>query len=272
MKILIAADMEGITGVVNWDQVTPGHAEYPRFRKLMTEDINAAARGAFEAGADEVLAVDGHHNGSNILLEELDPRIRLISGSPAPLSMMQGVDETVDSVFFVGYHARAGTQNAVLDHTWSGAVANVWINNILTGEFGLNAAVAGHFGVPVILVTGDQTACAQTVMLLGEMESAVVKQAVGRFAAECLSPQMAQQEIFEAATRAVMRLEQGDTPDPFIVDLPVQVRIEFTTSGMADRAALVPGLRRDGTRVSFQAAEMLSAYNTFRAAVNLAGG
>jgi D-amino peptidase len=109
-------------------------------------------------------------------------------------------------------------------------------------------------------------------MLLGEMESAVVKQAVGRFAAECLSPQMAQQEIFEAATRAVMRLEQGDTPDPFIVDLPVQVRIEFTTSGMADRAALVPGLRRDGTRVSFQAAEMLSAYNTFRAAVNLAGG
>jgi D-amino peptidase len=272
MKILIAADMEGVTGVVNWDQVTPGHAEYARFRRLMTEDVNAAARGAFEAGADEVLAVDGHHNGSNLLVEELDARVRLISGSPAPLSMMQGVDETVDGVFFVGYHARAGTQNAVLDHTWSGAVANVWINNILTGEFGLNAAVAGHFGVPILLVTGDQTACAQTVMLLGGMESAVVKQAVGRFAAECLSPQIAQQEIFTAAVRAVVRLEQGDTPEPFIVDLPVQVRVEFVTSEMAERAALLPGLRRDGTRISYQAEEMLTAYNTFRAAAHLAGG
>lgn len=272
MKILIAADMEGVTGVVNWDQVNPSHAEYARFRRLMTADVNAAALGAFEAGADEVLAVDGHDNGCNLLVEELDPRVRLISGSPAPLSMMQGLDETVDAVFFVGYHARAGTQNAILDHTWSGAVANVWINNILTGEFGLNAAVAGHFGVPIILVTGDQTACAQTTMLLGDLESAVVKQAVGRFAAECLSPQQAQQEIFTAAMRAVSRLELGDTPDPFIVDLPAQMRIEFVTSDMAERAALVPGLRRDGTRVSYQAGEMLSAYATFRAAVDLAGG
>ncbi|MBI5296659.1 MAG: M55 family metallopeptidase [Chloroflexi bacterium] len=271
MKILIAADMEGITGVVNWDQVNPSHAEYARFRRLMTADVNAAALGAFEAGADEVLSVDGHAEGCNILVEELDARVRLISGSPAPLSMMQGVDETVDGVFFVGYHARAGTQNAILDHTWSGAVANVWINSILVGEFGLNAAVAGHFGVPVILVTGDQTACAQTTMLLGDLESAVVKQAVGRFAAECLSPQLAQQEIFTAAMRAVSRLELGDIPDPFIVDLPAQMRIEFVASDMAERAALIPGLRRDGTRVSYQAEEMLSAYATFRAAVDLAG-
>lgn len=271
MKILIAADMEGVTGVVNWDQVNPSHAEYARFRKLMTEDVNAAARGAFDAGADEVLAVDGHHDGANLLVEELDPRVRLISGSPAPLSMMQGVDETVDGVFFVGYHARAGTQNAILDHTWSGAVMNVWLNDVLVGEFGLNAAVAGHFGVPVLLVTGDQTACAQTAALLGELEMAVVKQALGRFSAECLSPQLAQQEIYEAAVRAVSRLEQGDAPEPFIVDLPVQVRIEFAKSSQADHAALMPGLRREGTRVSFQAEEMLSAYNTFRAAVELVG-
>ena len=214
--------------------------------------------------------MDGHHDGANLLVEELDPRVRLISGSPAPLSMMQGVDETVDGVFFVGYHARAGTQNAILDHTWSGAVMNVWLNDVLVGEFGLNAAVAGHFGVPVLLVTGDQTACAQTAALLGELEMAVVKQALGRFSAECLSPQLAQQEIYEAAVRAVSRLEQGDAPEPFIVDLPVQVRIEFAKSSQADRAVLMPGLRREGTRVSFQAEEMLSAYSTFRAAVGLA--
>ena len=176
MKILIATDMEGITGVTTWDHVTPGHAEYGRFRRLMTQDVNAAIRGASEAGADDIIVADGHWNGSNILVEELDPRGRLNSGSPSPLSMMQGIDESVDGVMFVGYHARNGTPNAVLDHTWSSkTVANVWLNDILTGEFGLNGALAGHFGVPVIMATGDQTACGQIVEQLGDMETAIVK-------------------------------------------------------------------------------------------------
>src|SRR3972149_3024701 len=119
MKILIATDMEGITGVTTWDQVTPGHAEYARFRRLMTQDVNAAIRGAFEAGAQEVLVTDGHWNGSNILVEELEPRARLNTGSPSPFSMVQGIDESVDGVMFIGYHARNGSPNAVLDHTWS---------------------------------------------------------------------------------------------------------------------------------------------------------
>ena len=119
MKILIATDMEGITGVTTWDQVTPGHAEYARFRKQMTEDVNAAIRGAFDAGAEEVIVADGHWNGSNILVEELDPRARLNTGSPSPFSMMQGIDESVAGVMFIGYHARNGSPNAILDHTWS---------------------------------------------------------------------------------------------------------------------------------------------------------
>src|SRR5215510_14548140 len=196
MKILIATDMEGITGVTTWDQVTPGHAEYARFRKLMTQDVNAAIRGAMEAGAEEVIVADGHWNGSNILVEELDPRARLNTGSPSPLSMMQGIDESVDAVFFIGYHARNGTPNAILDHTWSSeTVANVWINDLLTGEYGLNGAVAGHFGAPVIMVSGDQTACAQMAELLGDVETTVVKQASGRFAAECLSPEATREMI-----------------------------------------------------------------------------
>ena len=272
MKILIAVDMEGITGVTNWDQVTPGHSEYVRFRKLMTQDVNAAIRGAIDAGADDIIVADGHWNGSNILIEELDPRVRLNSGSPSPFSMMQGIDESVDGVFFVGYHARNGTPNAILDHTWSSkTVANVWLNGILTGEFGLNSAVAGHFGVPVILATGDQTACAQIVEQLGEMETAVVKQATGRFAAECLSPQVTQEMIYMAATRAVQRLEGGDVPDPFVLDMPVRVIVEFFKSEMADLASRIPFTQRDGTRVSLTVDEMASAYNGFRAMVMLAG-
>ena len=271
MKILMAVDMEGITGVTTWDQVTPGHAEYARFRRLMTQDVNAAIRGACEAGADEIIVADGHWNGSNILIEELDPRARLNTGSPSPFSMMQGIDESVDGVMFIGYHARNGTPNAILDHTWSSrTVANVWLNDILTGEFGLNGAVAGHFGVPVIMASGDQTACGQIVEQLGEMEIAVVKQATGRFAAECLTPEVSQELIFTSAARAVNRLTESDVPDPFVLDTPVRVAVEFFTSDMADKATRIPFTQRDGTRVAFTAQEMASAYNGFRAMVMLA--
>lgn len=273
MKILIATDMEGITGVTTWDQVTPGHAEYARFRRLMTQDVNAAIRGAVEAGAEEILVADGHWNGSNILIEELDTRARLNTGSPSPFSMMQGIDESVDGVMFIGYHARNGSPNAVLDHTWSSrTVANIWLNDILTGEYGLNAAVAGHFGVPVVMVSGDQTACGQVTELLGGMETAVVKQATGRFAAECLTPHVAQELIFTTAARAVGRLADGDVPDPFALDSPVRVAVEFVTSDMADRATRIPFTERDGTRVSFAVQSMVAAYNGFRALVTLAAG
>lgn len=271
MKILIAVDMEGITGVTTWDQVTPGHAEYSRFRKLMTQDVNAAIRGATEAGADDVIVADGHWNGSNILVDELDSRARLNTGSPSPFSMMQGIDESVDGVMFIGYHARNGTANAILDHTWSSkTVANIWLNDILTGEYGLNASLAGHFGVPVIMVSGDQTACAQVNELLGDLEMAIVKQATGRFAAECLTPEVSQELIYISAARAVSRLNEGDVPDPFVLDTPVRVTVEFFTSDMADRATRIPSTQRERTRVSFTAQEMASAYNGFRAMVMLA--
>ena len=162
MKLLICADMEGVTGVTEWNHVSPSHAEYPRFRRLMTADVNAAVRGAFEGGATEIIVADGHNLGTNILIEELDPRARLNGGTTAPLAMVQGIQDGPDAVFFVGYHARNGTQNAILDHTWSSStVADVWLNGRVTGEIGLNAGVCGHFGVPVLLVTGDQSAGAE---------------------------------------------------------------------------------------------------------------
>ena len=268
MKILIASDMEGITGVTNWDQVTPGHPEYARFRKLMTDDVNAAVRGAFGAGANEVVVADGHWNGSNILIEELDPRARLNSGSPAPFGMMQGVDQKVDGVLFIGYHARQGSQWAVLDHTWSNTcVANVWLNDKFAGEYTLNAALAGHFNVPVLMISGDQTVCAQATEQIGALETAVVKQASGHFSADCLPPEVSQKLIESAAQRAIKSMKKKTAPKPFILKTPIKVTVELNSSDMADKAMLMPGVTREGLKLSFVADDMPKAYSAFRTLV-----
>ncbi len=272
MKILVAADMEGITGVVHSDQTNPSHAEYGRFRELMTADVNAAVRGAFDAGADEVVVSDGHWDNRNILIERLDSRARLNAGGPRPFAMVEGINSGVDGVFFIGYHARVGTTNAILDHTWSTQrVAGLWLNGQEIGEIGLNAAVCGHFGAPVLMISGDQSACAEAVALLGQVETAVVKRATGRTSAECLPPEITGRLIQEAATRAVRRLVAGEAPAPLQLALPVTVTVEFGRSEMADAAALMPGAERlEGKRVQFIARDMLEAYRAFRALVGLA--
>ena len=268
MKILLASDMEGITGVTNWDQVTPGHPEYARFRKLMTGDVNAAIRGAFNGGADEVFVADGHWNGSNILIEDLDPRARLNSGSPAPLGMMQGLDKNVDGVFFIGYHARQGSPEAVLDHTWSNTcVANVWLNDVPAGEYALNAALAGHYNVPVLMISGDQTVCAQASEQIGSLETAIVKQATGHFSADCLPPAVSQKLIEDAAKRAVEKLRRGIEIKPFVLKRPIKVTVELNSSDMADKAMTMPGVARDSLKLSFTADDMPKAYSAFRALV-----
>jgi len=274
MKILIAADMEGISGVVHWDHVDPAHSEYPRFRRLMTGDVNAAIRGAYEAGADQVVVADGHSRGRNILIEELDPRAMLNSGSPSPLSMVQGCDAVTSAAMFIGYHARVGSQDGILDHTWSSStIGNVWLNGRLIGETGMNAAVCGHFGVPVILISGDQTVCAEATELLGPIETVVVKQASGRMAAECLSPEVAQQRIYEAAKLAVSRFRAGQAPQPLRIQSRVTLTLDLVSSDMADRLELLQDARRvDGKQIEIVADDMLLAYRLLRAAAVLARG
>jgi D-amino peptidase len=270
MKILISADMEGVTGVTTREQITPGHAEYARFRSLMTADVNAAIRGAFDGGADEVEVADGHWAGSNLRIEELDPRARLNSGSPSPDSMMQGIRTGIDGVFFVGYHARHGSTPAVLDHTWdSGQVHQVLLGGKPAGEYTLNAALAGHFGVPVVLATGDQTACSQIAELVPGVEVAVVKIASARFAAQCLPPNVSQELIEVAAAKAARRLSSGQAPPPIALSKPVHLEVEFQSSDMADRAVRFPGTTREGLLIAVVSADMLEAYSAFRAMVAL---
>jgi D-amino peptidase len=272
MKLLIAVDMEGTSGLTTWDQVTPGHAEYQRFRKIMTADVNAAIRGAAEADVDEIVVTDGHWNGDNLLIEELDPRARLNTGSPSPFSMVEGVQQGVDAVFFVGYHARIGTENAILDHTWSSTrVMNLWINGRICGEVGLNASLCAHFNAPVILVTGDQAVGAEAREWLPGVETAQTKTAHGRWSAEVLPLVMAQENIYRGALQAVRRFRQGDFPALVKQPQLVKVRIEFFYADMADKAALLPGGKRlDGRMIEFVAPDMAGAYQSFRAAVTLA--
>jgi D-amino peptidase len=238
----------------------------------MTADVNAAIRGAFAGGADEVIVSDGHWSNLNILIEELDPRARLNSGSPRPFSMVEGIDSGVDGVIFVGYHARVGTPDAILDHTWSSSrVDGVWLNGQAIGEIGLNAAVSGHFGAPVIAITGDQSACAEATALLGDVETAIVKHATGRNSAECLPPEVTGRLIQEACERAVCRLVGGDAPAPFRVAPPITVAMEFIRNEMADAATIMPGAHRvGGKRVEYTAADMPHAYRAFRSLVGLA--
>lgn len=261
MNVLISVDMEGVSGVVAGEHTSSEHKEYGRFRKLMTAEANAAIEGALAGGATRVVVNDSHGSMTNVLIEELNPSAELISGSPKPWGMMQGIGAGIDAVFFVGYHGASGAGAAVLEHTWSGRLIEVQLNGRTVGETGLNAALAGAYGAPVVLVTGDEAVTAEARALLGEIETVAVKEGVGRTAARCLHPEAARQQIRQAAERAV-KLDVA----PFVVPPPVTVRLVFLRASYADMAELAPGSRRvDGRTVEWGGEDMPAAYRAFRA-------
>lgn len=280
MKILISADMEGTCGVSSWVHVTPpegagagepaNQIEYERARLRMTREVNAAIEGALAGGATEVIVNDSHDGMRNLIGEELHTEARFISGNDKFLGMMQGVDvEGVSGVFYTGYHAKAGTPRAPLAHTWSGWLNDVRFDGVSTGEFGINAAIAGHFGVPVVLVTGDEKAVAQTQELLGEqVEGVVAKEGISTFAAMHLHPEKAQRLIREGAQRAMGRIPGAK---PYVLDQGVSVELEFDHQARADQAELLPGVERVGERViAFVPEDGLEFNVMFRAACKLA--
>lgn len=271
MKVLIAADMEGITGVTDWNHVIPGKPDYNRFRKLMTSDVNAAIEGCFDAGVDKVIVSDGHAYGYNLLIEELDSRAILFSGNSSPFSMVQGIEQNIDCVIFVGYHAKAGTSNAILDHTWSSKrIQNLYINGEIAGETALNAALCAHFDAPVIMVTGDQALCKEAKELIDNIETVEVKKSFGRSSAACLSPLTTFDLIRNSAQVAIKRFVKNDFK-PHKLNTPVSITIDFSTSQMAEKAAQLPWTDRTSPRtIHFESKDMVTAYITFQAVVSLA--
>jgi D-amino peptidase len=270
MKVYISVDMEGISGVVSWEeQAGPKGHDFDRFRKLMTGEANAAVQGALEAGADEVVVNDAHGGMKNLMLEELDPEARLISGSSKQMSMVEGLDESCDAVMFVGYHARAGYPG-VLSHTYTGSVLEYRVNGRVFGELGMNSALAGAYAVPVVLVTGDSSAVEEADELLGELgpvQTVQVKRAVGRYAADNLHPKKARQKIRQAAQTAV---ERASSIEPLVVNQPVRVELRVSDPGLADGAQLMPEVERvDGLTVAYEAADYPTALRAARAMLSL---
>lgn len=270
--------MEGTCGVVSWTQVTPpeygesnsSQTEYERARARMTKEVNAAIEGALEGGATEVIVNDSHDGMRNLLPDELHPSCRWISGNDKPLGMCQGVDlEDVGAFFYTGYHAKAGTTNAPLAHTWTGWINDVRFNGLSTGEFGINAAVAGHYGVPVTLVTGDIKAVGQTQALLGDqVAGAVVKEGLSTFAALHLHPVTAQELIRKNAEQAVRNAKDAK---PYVLPTGVLVEVEFEHQTRADQASYIPGVERVGERiVGFRPADGRDLMKLFRAVVKAA--
>ncbi|MGE5560935.1 MAG: M55 family metallopeptidase [Chloroflexota bacterium] len=267
MKVFISVDMEGISGVVAWEHTESDKPEYARFRRLMTGEANAAIAGAIAGGATEIVVNDSHGGMKNILIEEINPAVRLITGSGKKGSMMEGVDESFDLVLLVGYHARAMTRGT-LAHTFTGSVRKLVINGREVGETGMNAMIAGAHGVPVGLVTGDAILEQEAKEFFGgNIEFATVKVPIGSFSANCLPPEKAQEAIREAARRAVQRARDFK---PVVPAKPAVWEVTWQISAKADACMMIPGMERvDDTTVRFTADDYLVAFQAFRAMTSL---
>lgn len=266
MKVFISVDMEGISGLVSGEETSPAGKDYGLFRQLMTEEANAAIEGALQAGATEIVVRDAHGSALNILPNLLNPEVKLIrEWSLGPLDMMEGIDQTFDAVFLVGYHAQAGTPDAVIAHTVIGTVYDLRLNGKVVPELGLNAAIAGYFGVPVVLVTGDLAVTRQAMDVLGEVTTVAVKEGIGK-AAKTIHPEKARQLIRTAAAEALKNLPRYKS---FRLTSPVTMEITFTRQDLATKASMIPGARRTGNRsAAFTHQDLLEVLKFYLIATN----
>ncbi|MCB5169198.1 M55 family metallopeptidase [Streptomyces bambusae] len=267
MKILISADMEGATGVTWPADVLPGTPQWERCRALFTSDVNAAALGFFAGGADEVLVNEAHWTMRNLLLERLDERIEMLTGRHKSLSMVEGVQHgDVDGIAFVGYHTGAGTEG-VLAHTYlANSITGVWLNGTRASEGRLNAHVVAEYGVPVVLVTGDDLTCEDARGYAPAARTVAVKDHVSRYAAVCRPPARTAGQIEAAAKEAAALAVRHDPvhAGPFTVD------VEFDAEHLSAAATVVPGVARTGERrIAYTSRTMYEAIRTFKAVTTI---
>ncbi len=260
IKVFISVDMEGLSGVVSSSDVSSNGPDYPHFRAIMAAETNAAIDGAFRAGATYVLVRDSHGAKQNILPNDLDPRARLLRGqSSGPKNMMEGIDSTFDAVVFVGYHAKAGTANAILEHTSTGNVVDFSINGVSLPEGGYNALVAGLYNVPVVFVAGDRAVVEQIRGLLGPIDGVAVKEEIGD-AINGLSPKQAQEEIRKGVEQAVRNRAKAK---PYRLSGPYAMVLK-----VKQERPLYPGAQRvrenEFTFASKDLLEILSAFNALK--------
>ena len=242
VKIFISADMEGLTGVVTGDQLGPTGFEYAAFREVMTAEVNAAIEAARAGGATEIVVADSHGNMENLLLDKLPPEVQVVRSNPRPHGMIEGIDATFAGVIFIGYHSSTTNPRGVRAHTLSSAnLADVRLGGVSMPESGLNAALAGHYGVPVLAISGDDAAVAEAQALIGDVEGAVVKWALGFHSARTLTPSAGREVIKAAVRRAMARRAERK---PYRVPMPAELEVRFKNYRPAEILALLPGVSR----------------------------
>jgi D-amino peptidase len=262
LKVYISADMEGVVGVVTSDHLGPAGFEYQKAREWLTAEVNAAIEAAREAGATEIVVSDSHGNGENILLDRIPRGVRLVRSWPRPLSMMQGIDETFDAVLFIGYHTSTTNSEGVRAHTMSsGTLTAVRLNGVEVPEATINAAIAGHFGVPVVMISGDDAIIEEARGQLGDLEGAVLKWNYGFHSAMTVTPGESVELIEEAVTAALGRLEDFD---PFVLETPIEVEVSFKNYLAAEILAYLPIVDRvDSHTISFTGKDILEVSRFF---------
>jgi D-amino peptidase len=269
MKLFISVDMEGISGVATNQQLKT-NSEYQRFRKLMTQDVNAAIEGAFNGGATEVVVADGHGNMSNILVEELDPRARLVSGSNRVMCQLEGIDDSFDGILFVGHHGReGGSAQTVISHTYAGVCVNeLKVNGEVVSETTMNTYVAGAFGVPALFISGDDAYVRDTLKTLPDVETAVVKRGIDRFSAELIQPETARAEIRRKAEIAVRKARDVK---PVTKEGPVTVEMEMKGPQQATMNTTLPTVELIGPKkIRFTCDDIVTAYKHIWACIIIA--
>jgi len=257
MKVLISTDIEGVAGVFHHEQVRAGNPEYERARLLMAHEANAAIAGAFDAGAIEVLVNDSHGSFRNMPPELLDARAQAVMGKPRYLSMMAGVDDGVDAVCMIGYHSRAQGRG-ILAHTINSfAFARVYFNGLELGEAGIYGALAGEYGVPVVMASGDDVFIEEHRPLFPHATFVQTKRATGQTSGISMSPGQACAAIRVGVAAA---LAKRDSARPYVLPGPIAVRIQTQSPALADLFCQWPALRRlDGDEVGFDAPSVEAA-------------
>jgi D-amino peptidase len=271
VKIFISSDMEGTAGVVDWEQCMSGGPQYPYYTDLLTREINAAIEGAIQAGASEFLVNDAHSKMANLQPDALAGNASYLSGRYKPMYMMQGLDSSFDAIFLVSYHGSMGSDGSVLSHTYFPmAFAEVTINGVVAGEAGINTLAASAYGVPIVLVTGDDTTAEETERFCPGIKAAVVKKSVTRFSAEALHPTAAQDLIRQQARLAI---EELSTAPKAAISRPVTLGISFRSSDYCELAGRVAGVDRTGTlTASITGDDPLEVYRSFITVVLLCRG
>jgi len=256
LKVYISADMEGVAGAVTPSQLGPTGFEYARFREFMTAEVLAAIQGARDAGATEILVGDSHGNAENLLIDRLPADVTVVRSWPRPLMMMEGIDSTFHAAVLIGYHSGTTNPRGVRAHTMSSAnLAGIFINGVAMPESGISAAIAGRFGVPIVMISGDDVAVAEARELLGDIEGAIVKRAISFHSAATLTPEAAQALIRRTVKSA---LDRRAAFRPYAVQTPITLDITFKNYRPAEILAYLPGIeRRDAHTVRFRGRDMV---------------